>query len=296
MKAVFTTKVGSGYDDVLEERYHFPSTYLAQVENSLGDTIVYYEPRRKAGAPTGGRQAYFAVAQVTEVERDPNNDGHYYARLRGYLDFDRPVPFRIDDQYFEIGLQKSDGETNRGAFGRSVRNISDSEFELILGAGFSSDAIADDSSKAAPPFGFDEPPAAFKRPLVEVTETRLFRDRAFTRHIQSAYDRTCAFTGLQIVNGGGRPEVQAAHIQPVAREGSDSVRNGLALSSTLHWMFDRGLVSVDKDFRILIAGNGVPEPIRRLINPNGLVRRPQDARAWPHQHYLNYHRQNVFKG
>jgi hypothetical protein len=37
---------------------------------------------------------------------------------------------------------------------------------------------------------------------------------------------------LQIINGGGRTEVQAAHIRPVAAGGSDSVRNGLALSGT----------------------------------------------------------------
>ena len=43
-------------------------------------------------------------------------------------------------------------------------------------------------------------------------------------------------------NGGGRAEAQAAHIQPVAENGPDSLRNGVALSSTFHWMFDRGLI------------------------------------------------------
>jgi putative restriction endonuclease len=41
-------------------------------------------------------------------------------------------------------------------------------------------------------------------------------------------------TGLRIFNGSGRAEVQAAHIRPVADNGPDSVRNGLALSSTIH--------------------------------------------------------------
>ncbi len=45
-KAVFTVKAESGYDDLPEERYHFPRTYLRQVEAALGDLIVYYEPRR----------------------------------------------------------------------------------------------------------------------------------------------------------------------------------------------------------------------------------------------------------
>jgi putative restriction endonuclease len=294
MKAVFTTKVGSGYDDVVEERYHFPSTYLGQVRNAIGDFIVYYEPRRQGDAPTGGRQSYFAVARLLEVEPDFELTDHYYARLDNYLDFDRPVPFRSANGYFEMALQRSDGETNRGAFGRAVRNISDDEFSAILSAGFSSVASLqiDENVIGAE---IDEPEREFERPLVEITETRWFRDRAFTRHVQKAYDRTCAVTGLQIVNGGGRAEAQAAHIKPVASEGPDSVRNGIALSGTLHWMFDRGLFSVGESYEILIA-NGVPDRIRQIVNPTGRLLLPTDRLQWPHQHYLSYHRQNIYKG
>jgi putative restriction endonuclease len=45
-KAVFTTKVAPSYKDLPEERYHFPRTYLNFVEQTIGDYIVYYEPRR----------------------------------------------------------------------------------------------------------------------------------------------------------------------------------------------------------------------------------------------------------
>jgi hypothetical protein len=43
--------------------------------------------------------------------------------------------------------------------------------------------------------------------------------------------RSCAFTGPKIINGGGRSEVQAAHIRPVTStsSGPDSPRNGMAL-------------------------------------------------------------------
>lgn len=37
---------------------------------------------------------------------------------------------------------------------------------------------------------------------------------------------------------GGRPEIQAAHLRPVTSVGPDSVRNALALSCTVHGMFD----------------------------------------------------------
>src|SRR5580704_3343247 len=73
MKAVFTTKVSPTYDDLPEERYHFPRTYLRQAEQAIGDWIVYYEPRRVTGdlSSRGGRQAYFATAKVDRIEPDP---------------------------------------------------------------------------------------------------------------------------------------------------------------------------------------------------------------------------------
>ena len=37
MKAIFTSSPGSRYDDLPEQRYHFPRTYLKHVEVTLGD-------------------------------------------------------------------------------------------------------------------------------------------------------------------------------------------------------------------------------------------------------------------
>ena len=97
-------------------------------------------------------------------------------------------------------------------------------------------------------------------------------------------------------NGGGRSEVQAGHIRPVASDGPDSVRNGLAMSSTIHWMFDRGLVSVDEDHRILLARGRVPDGIERLINSDHRLAVPGRLDLRPHRKLLEFHRREVFKG
>src|ERR1700730_2664862 len=121
-KAVFTTKTDPDYDDLPEERYHFPRTYLNQVERTVGDWIVYYEPRRSSGDPAsrGGRQAYFATARVDRVSPDPSRSDHFYAHVSQFLPFERAVPFREGQQYFEAQLQRADGGTSKGAFGRAV--------------------------------------------------------------------------------------------------------------------------------------------------------------------------------
>jgi putative restriction endonuclease len=58
---------------------------------------------------------------------------------------------------------------------------------------------------------------------------------------------------LKLINGGGRAEVEAAHIRPVGANGPDTVQNGLALSGTVHWMFDRGLISLSDELDILVS-------------------------------------------
>src|SRR5439155_11527233 len=95
-KAVFTTKVEPSYDDLPEERYHFPRTYIRQVEAAVGDWIVYYEPRRASSdlVSRGGRQAYFATARVQRIGRDATREDHVYAYVSDYLEFDRAVPFK----------------------------------------------------------------------------------------------------------------------------------------------------------------------------------------------------------
>jgi putative restriction endonuclease len=295
--AVFTTKADPTYDDLPELRYHFPRSYLRQAQAAVGDWIIYYEPRRTTGdlSSRGGRQAYFAAARVASLQPHPTTPEHFYAFVSDFLEFDRPVPFREGDHYYEAALRRANGETNRGAFGRAVRLITGAEFDAILRAGF-------EPLLASPPAtglefpGFADEPATFDRPVVEQISSRPFRDTAFSEAVKSAYHNTCAVTGLKIINGGGRPEVQAAHIRPVAASGPDSVRNGVALCSTVHWMFDRGLLSLDDDYTILAVKGRVPEPIYGLISPDSRLRLPTRPEFRPHPQFLRFHRENVYKG
>jgi putative restriction endonuclease len=298
VKAVFTHKADSIYDDLPEERYHFPSTYLRQVEKSVGDFIVYYEPRRvgNSGAAYRGRQCCVATARVTGIRPDRVRPDHYYALIDSYLEFINPVPFRQGSVFYEQFLVRSDGNTSKGAFGRAVRTLPEVEYDAIVQAGYGRDLLLPDHRDAELARGLAEPSPLFQRPIVERLVSRPLRDAAFAKGVQSAYRQTCAFTGLRIINGGGRAEAEAAHIRPVADNGPDSVRNGLALSGTVHRMFDRGLVSVAPDYSILIARMGVPEAALRWFRPDRKISVPEDPRSRPHPTFLEYHRHQVFKG
>jgi putative restriction endonuclease len=211
-KAVFTTKsVASAYDDLPECRYHFPKTYLNQVRNALGDWIVYYEPRRATAevSSKGGAQAYFAIARVVKIHEDPIRASHFYANVDNYLPFSRSVPFKEGLRYYESLLEKSDGSTNKGAFGRAVRALPDAEFDRIWQAGFGHIIGLEQRIRAEPDVpedplqpipGFAEDTTAFvydgpveqDRRIVEQLVSRPFRDRAFATAVKDAYGDTCA--------------------------------------------------------------------------------------------------------
>lgn len=294
-KVVFTAKPSSSYDDLVETRYHFPATYLRCAESAIGDWVVYYEPRRN-----GGRQAYFATARVERIEADPHRKSHYYAYVRDYLDFDVPVAWRTNHgRVFENQLRKADGSTNKGAFGRSVRGLTEFEFESILAAGFDISQLGEDayyrSGRSIAAVTGADAVADAPREIVSQLISRPFRDQAFRHSVRRAYRDTCAFTGLSIRNGGGRPEVQAAHILAVEDNGPDSIRNGVALSGTVHWMFDRGLLAIGDEYEILVRDDAVPERVRSLLLPGRRMLLPPDADERPQLEFVRSHRRTRFE-
>ena len=203
----------------------------------------------------------------------------------------------LEGRPLESALTAEDGGPKAGGAQQlAVRRIPDAEFARIICLGLPQDLIAMEKHRYDPQgHAAMEGAAVFERPIIERLTSRPYRDVAFRRKVREAYDYRCAVSGLRLRNGGGRPEVQAAHIRPVEHQGSDSVRNGLALSGTLHWMFDRGLISVAEDHTILVSRNKVPaEVVDRLIRPQGQVWLPEDRRNWPHPDNLRWHRENIF--
>ena len=293
VKLVLLHKADSIYEDEPDVVYDFPRSYLRAMEEAVGDWIVYYEPVK------AGPRGYFAVAKIDRIIEKPDVPGRYLALMEpgSFLPLDREVPRLINGSPVEAALREADGSPKKGgAVQRAVRRLPDGEFARIVNLGLPHDLEQIEARRYGGADGLAEQPTAFDRPVLERLTRRPYRDVAFRRKLREAYGYRCAMSGLMLRNGGGRPEVQAAHIKPVADGGSDSVRNGLALSGTLHWMFDRGLISVADDHQtILVSRNKVPgDVVDRLIRPEGRICRPDDPAHWPHPDNLRWHRENVF--
>jgi putative restriction endonuclease len=296
VKAVFDTRAGSGYDDDITHRYHFPDSYLQKAAAAVGDWVIYREPRR-------GRNGYIAVAMLERLEVDPVMPRHHYAIMSNYLSFDALVPYRMPGGLWEQPLQDIGNPRLLGAYlqGRSVRPLSDGDFGAIVRAGLeetldpenavrlhltSASLDADAGALLA------EPRMVQERRIERVLLNRKIRDAAFRNAVMSAYDSRCAVTRLRIVNGGGRAEAQAAHIWPVADGGPDVVQNGTALSSTAHWLFDRHLISLNDDFSLLVSHNKVPPEFQSLLSSAmQRIHLPKSQNQWPDIAYVRRHRE-----
>jgi len=295
-KGVFIHRSDSIYDDSPAERYQFPRQYLSRVSACIGDWIVYYEPSKVRGS-----KGYFAVAKVADVVPDPTAKDMFLALIEpgSYLDFVNPVPFNGALGLVERGVLNTDGKIS-GRAQSAVRPLSIEDFNRIIDLGTAEEGdflprvdseVGDALREERVPFIHE-----IERDRVAYLGSRLVRDRLFRRRIVTAYDARCAITGLKLINGGGRAEVEAAHIRPVERGGPDIVNNGVALSGTVHWMFDRGLISLADDLEILVSRQANDaDSIRALVNRSGFALPPAKLADRPHPGFLGWHRENCFK-
>lgn len=118
---------------------------------------------------------------------------------------------------------------------------------------------------------------------------------AFKVLITDAYHRRCAITGEKTL-----PVLEAAHIKPYALEGPHEISNGILLRRDFHTLFDRGYITVDKDFNVEVShrikedfGNG-----REYYAHHGskLIILPERMDQLPNPSFLEWHNQNVYLG
>lgn len=196
-----------------------------------------------------------------------------------------------------------DGRLDDDRAARLVRAISDADFNRIVERGLITEEdllprIDPDEEAAAPAMVFEER-SVWDGPVDRATMlvSRTVRDRQFRKRVLDIYGARCALTGMKLINGGGRAETEAAHIMSVEAGGPDRVNNGIALSGTIHWMFDRGLISLSDAGDILLSREiNDRDSVERLIYPDRKARFPERAEHRPHPRYLHWHRTECFHG
>ncbi len=222
----------NAYDDD-NDGYVYPERYrgaLAPLETGRSMLALIYEPRRG-----GGRQAYVAWALLATPPESAGKtaSGQRQWRVRydgGLMPLPRPVAQEEKEQVFETFLRTLSREQwGPAQRGKSVRPLLPEDFSAVLTAAglMPSTTMTDQVDHVQR-----------KRQAVE----RLLRDRGFRLRVLSAYSWRCAVTGWSASPSLSHALLDAAHWVPVKDGGNDGVRNGLALTPTVHRLFDAGML------------------------------------------------------
>ena len=173
-----------------------------------------------------------------------------------------------------------------------IRGLELSEITSFLGIGLSDDlletALRLESLEQWTPF------VAENRAVYQVSRGK--RDAAFRGIVLANYGYTCAVTG-QMFHSARHIEADGAHIIGKDVRGTDDPRNGIALSKSAHWAFDRGLFTISDQYEMIInpkisAASIAKFPAIELDRRKILL--PSDSCYWPHPDALAWHKQEVF--
>ncbi len=140
--------------------------------------------------------------------------------------------------------------------------------------------------------GSPDPPLTNPQERVDTVTRVNPRSVAFRLGVRRLYGFQCAVCRSAVTAPDGTPEVQAAHIFPKARDGSDDLRNGICLCRLHHWAFDAGWFFLADDLTILTREELPQTPDYRFVRAyhGKPASSPAELAFRPHPVFLAGHR------
>ena len=137
-----------------------------------------------------------------------------------------------------------------------------------------------------------------KHPVVPNETENQVRTAGFRQAIMRIYDYTCVVCQLHILTMDGESATEAAHIIPFKVSGNNDVRNGISLCQLHHWSFDKGLISVDKNYKVTVSNlmleRGPTEWLLTTLRGKSILL-PEHDELYPAQEALTWHREKVLR-
>ncbi|WP_354635721.1 HNH endonuclease [Planktothricoides raciborskii] len=136
-----------------------------------------------------------------------------------------------------------------------------------------------------------------KKPKLVIRKA-LVRNSFFRKAVVHVYDYRCAICRLKVTRNLTQNIVDGAHIQPFAQFYNSHINNGLSLCKNHHWAFDRGWLSIDDNYRILVAedlqeDSPNAKPLKEFHFEN--ISLPNLEQYFPSIKALDWHRKNIFR-
>lgn len=149
-----------------------------------------------------------------------------------------------------------------------------------------------------------ESPAKYRTKVKKLIEQNneeeiYLRGSIFKREIPKIYNNTCCISGLKIDATINVSMIDACHIVPFSESYDDTITNGIALCPNLHRAFDRGLISIDENYKVIVSGSKIfreevsDYSIRKFERKQILL--PENENYYPSLRNLVWHNKNCFK-
>lgn len=118
------------------------------------------------------------------------------------------------------------------------------------------------------------------------------RSNIFKREIPKIYNNTCCISGMRIDVIENITMIDACHIIPFSESYNDTITNGIALCPNLHRAFDRGLISISDDYKVLVKQTFFEHSNTYSIKQfeGKAICLPNDGKLYPSLENLYYHR------
>ena len=124
------------------------------------------------------------------------------------------------------------------------------------------------------------------------------RDTVFRREIVRLYDDQCCITGVRVSAPYTFSMVDACHIVPFYKTFNNHPTNGIALCPNLHRAFDKGAISIDDNYHILVSPTFVENgdstySLSALAGTQ--IELPKDEQFLPDPVAFAWHRKHTFR-
>lgn len=137
-----------------------------------------------------------------------------------------------------------------------------------------------------------------KKLLEQKNEEEIFlRGSLFKREIPKIYNNTCCISGMRIDATVNVSMIDACHIVPFSVSYDDTVSNGIALCPNLHRAFDRGLIGINENYKVVVSALFKEDKTSYSIRAfeGREINLPTIKYYSPLMENLYWHMKNVFK-
>jgi putative restriction endonuclease len=140
--------------------------------------------------------------------------------------------------------------------------------------------------------------AETRKIMEQQNEEEIFlRGSLFKREIPKIYNNTCCISGMKIDSTITVSMIDACHVIPFSKSYDDTISNGIALCPNLHRAFDRGLIGIDNEYKVIVSGNFKEDETNYSIKAfeGKSIRLPKQRQYYPSPENIEWHRKEILK-